>query len=279
MTFQWLLTLGCARCAIVIKVCEYVIFIFLLLSIQKMIGGGRPAGGLHCSTRDIPLCTVIGSFFSFDHKGDPVKQQWILNKIKKLTGGNWRNIKKAFLWQFSLFSWVCLTWLTNDDVTGQGRAMLVAGDALIHALVRLCLLSADVNDQSAWVGLHNNFRILFHIKMSAITCPWKARVKTENPLRQHSHSDVTINIFIYNNINRSLLVNQVVCIKEQFKKMKTILKFVHPHTSFRSLLLLLFYVKHERRYLTECPSCPFPYKKLDCNLHCQAPGKRINKAS
>lgn len=98
--------------------------------------------------------------------------------------------------QFSVFSCVCLTWLTNDDVIRHGRAMLVPGDALIHALVRLCLLSTDVNDQSAWAGLHNNFRILFHIEMSAVACPWKARVTTENPLRQHSHSGVTISCFL-----------------------------------------------------------------------------------
>lgn len=50
-----------------------------LLSIQKMTGGGSPAGGRHCSTREAPFCTVKASFLSFDHKGDPVR--WI--KISK----------------------------------------------------------------------------------------------------------------------------------------------------------------------------------------------------
>lgn len=264
MTFQWLLTLGCARQPCAVFYCHksmwiYVIFSYCYPSRRWLEEAGQP-GVCTAVLETFPSAPWLVHFSLLTTRGT----LWniIGPSIKKMTGGNWRNIKKAFLWQFSLFSCVCLTWLTNDDVTGQGRAKLVAGDALIHALVRLCLLSADVNDQSAWAGLHNNFRILFHIKMSAVTCPWKARVKTENPLWQHSHSDVTINIFIYN-INLSLLVNQVVCIKEQFKKIKTILKFVHPHTSFRSLLLLLllFYMKHERRYLTECPSCPFPYKK------------------
>ncbi|TNN73691.1 hypothetical protein EYF80_016071 [Liparis tanakae] len=52
-----------------------------LLSIQKMTGGGSPAGGRHCSTRETPTCTAIASFLSFDHKGDPashitVKQRY-----------------------------------------------------------------------------------------------------------------------------------------------------------------------------------------------------------
>lgn len=177
-------------CVTVTNLCGYMWYI-LLLSIQKMIGGGRPAGGLHCSTRDIPLCTVIGSIFSFDHKGDPMKQNWALNKTKQnnLTGGDCKNINKTVLRQFILIRCVCLTWLTDDNVIGHGRAVLVAGDALVNTLIRLCLLSADVNDQSAWVGLHDNFGILFHIEMSAITCPWKARlrrVKIKKQLRQHA---------------------------------------------------------------------------------------------
>lgn len=43
-----------------------------LLSIQKMTGGGSPAGGRHGSTRGVPTCTMMASIFSFDHKGDPV---------------------------------------------------------------------------------------------------------------------------------------------------------------------------------------------------------------
>lgn len=42
-----------------------------LLSIQKMTGGGRPAGGRHCNTSETPFCTTTASFLSFDHKGDP----------------------------------------------------------------------------------------------------------------------------------------------------------------------------------------------------------------
>lgn len=43
----------------------------LQLSIQNMIGGGRPTGGRHGSTKDTPSWTTIGLIFSFDHKGDP----------------------------------------------------------------------------------------------------------------------------------------------------------------------------------------------------------------
>lgn len=45
----------------------------LLLSIQKTIGGGSPAGGLHCSTRDLPSWMMIGLILSFDHRGDPTR--------------------------------------------------------------------------------------------------------------------------------------------------------------------------------------------------------------
>lgn len=46
-----------------------------LLSIQKMTGGGRPAGGRHCNTSETPFCTTTASFLSFDHKGDPVSHK------------------------------------------------------------------------------------------------------------------------------------------------------------------------------------------------------------
>lgn len=40
-----------------------------------MTGGGRPAGGRHCSTSETPFCTTTASFLSFDHKGDPVSHR------------------------------------------------------------------------------------------------------------------------------------------------------------------------------------------------------------
>lgn len=43
----------------------------LQLSIQNMMGGGRPAGGRHGNTRDTPSWTTIVFIFSLDHKGDP----------------------------------------------------------------------------------------------------------------------------------------------------------------------------------------------------------------
>lgn len=46
-----------------------------LLSIQKMTGGGRPAGGRHCNTSETPFCTTTASFLSFDHKGDPASHK------------------------------------------------------------------------------------------------------------------------------------------------------------------------------------------------------------
>lgn len=151
----------------------------------------------------------------------------------------------------------CLTWLTDDDVIGHGRAMLVAGDALIHALVRLGLLSADVNDQSAWAGLHNNFRILFHIEMSAVACPWKARVKTENPLGEHCTQWLYNQYFLFiTTLIVPHLSIKVVCIKNSSPK-----KFPPSHTRSDLYYYFLFYVKHKRRYLAECPSCLFPYKK------------------
>lgn len=37
-----------------------------------MIGGGKPTGGLQCSTSESPSRTWFGSSFSFVHKGDPI---------------------------------------------------------------------------------------------------------------------------------------------------------------------------------------------------------------
>lgn len=42
-----------------------------LLSIQNMMGGGKPAGGWQGSTKETPSWTTNGLIFSFDHKGDP----------------------------------------------------------------------------------------------------------------------------------------------------------------------------------------------------------------
>lgn len=56
-----------------VQICLYAVD--PLLSIQKMTGGGRPAGGRHCNTRETPFCTTTASFLSFDHKGDPVSQR------------------------------------------------------------------------------------------------------------------------------------------------------------------------------------------------------------
>lgn len=61
-----------------------------LLSIQKMTGGGSPAGGRHCSTREAPFCTVKASFLSFDHKGDPV---------------SWMKISKSAIQHFIQLHW------------------------------------------------------------------------------------------------------------------------------------------------------------------------------
>lgn len=43
------------------------------LSIQNIIGGGKPTGGLQCNTRESPSLTWFGSSFSLVHKGDPTE--------------------------------------------------------------------------------------------------------------------------------------------------------------------------------------------------------------
>lgn len=51
--------------------CAVKTLLYSLLSIQNMMGGGKPTGGRHGSTKDTPSWTTIGLIFSFDHKGDP----------------------------------------------------------------------------------------------------------------------------------------------------------------------------------------------------------------
>lgn len=41
-----------------------------------MIGGGKPTGGLQCSTSESPSRTWFGSSFSFVHKGDPMESNF-----------------------------------------------------------------------------------------------------------------------------------------------------------------------------------------------------------
>lgn len=43
------------------------------LSIQNIIAGGNPIGGLQGSTNGWPFWSVIGSSFSLVHNGDPIK--------------------------------------------------------------------------------------------------------------------------------------------------------------------------------------------------------------
>lgn len=54
----------------------------LLLSIQKTIGGGSPAGGLHSSTKDLPSWMMIGLILSFDQRGDPIQHNTQLICLK-----------------------------------------------------------------------------------------------------------------------------------------------------------------------------------------------------
>lgn len=58
--------------------------VYSQLSIQKIMGGGRPAGGLHGNTRDTPSCTTIAFIFSFDHKGDPALKDKQIDKQKQV---------------------------------------------------------------------------------------------------------------------------------------------------------------------------------------------------
>ncbi len=159
---------------------------------------GQP-GGCTAALETFPSAPWLVQFSPLTTRGTLWNRIGPSIKKNKLTSGDCKNINKTFLWQFIQIRCVCLTWLTDDNVIGHGRAVLVAGDALVNSLIRLCLLSADVNDQSTWVGLHDNFEILFRIEMSAITCPWKARlrrVKIENQLRQHACT-VTLQSFFF----------------------------------------------------------------------------------
>lgn len=67
-----------------------------------------------------------------------------------------------------------LTGLPNDNFVGHSGAMVVVGCTLVRSLVSLSLFPADVDDQSSWAGLHQDFGVFLHIKVGPISCPWKA---------------------------------------------------------------------------------------------------------
>lgn len=78
-----------------------------------MIGGGKPTGGLQCSTSESPSRTWFGSSFSFVHKGDPTesdfdtqtnfglaKPQKFKGKMHKVLQGNKRTTSIRMLSPF-----------------------------------------------------------------------------------------------------------------------------------------------------------------------------------
>lgn len=64
-----------------------------------------------------------------------------------------------------------LTGLSDDDLVGECRAVLVVGRALVRPLVGLRLLAADVDDQSPRTGLHQDFGVLLQVKVGSVSRP------------------------------------------------------------------------------------------------------------
>lgn len=73
-----------------------------------------------------------------------------------------------------------LTGLSDDNLVGHSGAALIVGCTLVRSLVSLSLLLADVNDQSSWAGLHQDFGVFLYIKVGPVSCPWKARYNKNN---------------------------------------------------------------------------------------------------
>lgn len=67
--------------------------------------------------------------------------------------------------------WTALTGLSYDDVVGNSGSMFVSCCALVHPLVMLNLLSADVHHQSPRVGPHVHVGILVDVKVGSISRP------------------------------------------------------------------------------------------------------------
>lgn len=139
-----------------------------LLSIQKITGGGRPAGGRHCNTNETPFCTAMASFLSFDHRGDPVSHS---NDKRVL-----HYSRHASCLHRSYFI-SGPTGLPDDNFVGDCGAVVVVGRALVRPLISLGLFSADVNDQSSRTGLHQDFGVFLDIEVGPISCPRKTRTR------------------------------------------------------------------------------------------------------
>lgn len=68
-----------------------------------------------------------------------------------------------------------LTGLSDDNPVGYSRAVLVVSRTLVRSLISLRLLPADVNDQSPWTGLHQDFGVFLYIEVGPISRPGKTR--------------------------------------------------------------------------------------------------------
>lgn len=70
-----------------------------------------------------------------------------------------------------------LTGLSYDYIVGNSSSMFVPCRALIHPLIILHPLPADVHHQSPWVGPHANIGLLVNVKVGPISCPGEAEEK------------------------------------------------------------------------------------------------------
>ncbi len=107
------------------------------LSIQNMIGGGRPAGGRHGSTKDTPSWTTIGLIFSFDHKGDPgsvgegYTHQWMRSPIAwhEIWGANGLSLTWWQRWRGKMRGmtpyWITICTVRGENTKGYSLYLLV----------------------------------------------------------------------------------------------------------------------------------------------------------
>lgn len=149
-----------------------------LLSIQNMTGGGSPAGGRHCNTRETPTCTAMASILSFDHKGDPGSQ------TSKVHSVSYMNIF-LYQWESVLDVMLSLTGLPDDDGVGDSRAVIIVSCTLVRSFVSFGLFLADVNDQSSRTGLHQDVGVFLQVEMGPVPRPREAR-KQKCILKAHS---------------------------------------------------------------------------------------------
>lgn len=75
---------------------------------------------------------------------------------------------------------VLLTGLSYDYVVGHGSPVFIPGCTLVHALVMLGLLSADVHHQGSRIRPHDDVGFLVDVKVGSISGPGETEEATRS---------------------------------------------------------------------------------------------------